>query len=123
MNTIQMAKRIVAGTLLAGGIAVAGLGLGSGVASAQGPGYTWCPGQSLPSHGLGWDMNTCHTFYTVPSGTGNVPMVDVNGNPLDSYMWADSPPPPAGPPPPLPPRPAHCPPWNVIFGPSECGGL
>ena len=82
-----------------------------------------CPGQSLPSQELGWDMNVCHTSYTVPFGKGNVPMVDVNGNPLSSYMWADSPPPPLGPPPPLPPRPAHCPPWNVILGPSECGGL
>jgi hypothetical protein len=68
-------------------------------------------------------MNVCHTFYTVPFGTGNVPMFDVDGNALDSYMWADSPPPPPGPPPPLPPRPAYCPPWNVIIGPSECGGL
>ena len=121
MTTTHTVTRIVAGALLAGGVVVTGFGLGSGPAVAQG--YTWCPGQRLPSAGLGWDMNVCHTFYTVPFGTGNVPMFDVNGNPLNSYMWADSPPPPLGPPPPLPPRPAHCPPWNVILGPSECGGL
>ncbi|MDZ4264940.1 MAG: hypothetical protein U1D00_04425 [Mycobacterium sp.] len=123
MDTTHTVRRIVAGVLLSGGAAVMGLGLSPGTAFAQSPGYTWCPGQPLPSHGLGWDMNVCHTFYTVPFGTGNVPMFDVNGNALDSYLWADSPPPPAGPPPPLPPRPAHCPPWNVILGPSECGGL
>ncbi len=115
-------KRIFAGALLSGGVAVAGLGLGDGTAIAQGV-YTWCPGQPLPMHGLGWDMNVCHSYQTVPFGTGNVPMHDVNGNPMDSYLWMDSPPPPLGPPPPLPPRPAHCPPWNVIIGPSECGGL
>ena len=120
--TTSTAKRIFAGALLTGGVAAAGLSMGFGTASAQ-PGYTWCPGQELPSHGVRWDMNVCHTFYSVPFGTGNVPMVDVDGNALDSYMWADSPPPPPGPPPPLPPRPAHCPPWNVILGPSECGGL
>jgi hypothetical protein len=70
-------------------------------------------------HGLGWDMKLCHR----PLRQGNVPMFDVNGNAMDSYLWMDSPPPPLGPPPPLPPRPAHCPPWNVIIGPSECGGL
>ena len=92
---------------------------------AHSPGYTWCPGQPPPAHGLGWDTNVCHTFYVVGSGAGNVPMVDVWGNPMNSFFWADSPPPPptGPPPPPLPPRPAHCPPWNVIIGPSECGGL
>ncbi|MET0896393.1 MAG: hypothetical protein ABWY45_00620 [Mycobacterium sp.] len=100
-----------------------GLTEGAGSASAEPGGYTWCPGQPLPMTGLGWDMNVCHTFYTVAFGKGNVPMVDLQGNQLDSWVWADSPPPPPGPPPPLPPRPAHCPPWNVIIGPSECGGL
>ena len=55
--------------------------------------------------------------------------VDIATNTV--YPWhgvphqaAPPPPPPAGPPPPLPPRPAHCPPFNVpFFGPSECGGL
>jgi hypothetical protein len=116
-------SRLTTAVVVSGGLGLAGLGLGAGIAPAQPAGYTWCPGQPLPSQGLGWDMHVCHTFYTVPFGTGNVPMVDVNGNPLDSYMWADSPPPPLGPPPPLPPRPAYCPPWNVIIGPSECGGL
>lgn len=120
MNRVS---RFATAAVISGGLGLAGLGLGVGAAPAQPGGYTWCPGQALPSQGLRWDMNVCHTFYTVPFGTGNVPMFDVDGNPLDSYMWADSPPPPPGPPPPLPPRPAYCPPWNVIIGPSECGGL
>lgn len=103
-------------------LAAAGLGMGANAATSQG-GYTWCPGQPLPMHGLGWDMNVCHTFVTVPMGKGNVPMFDVSGNAMQSYLWMDSPPPPMGPPPPPAPRPAHCPPWNVIIGPSECGGL
>jgi len=123
MKTTHTVKRIVAGALLSGGVVVTGLGVGAGSAVAESPGYTWCPGQPLPRHGLGWDMNVCHTFWTVQAGTGNVPMFDVNGNQQASSFWMDSPPPPPGPPPPLPPRPAHCPPWNVILGPSECGGL
>ncbi|AEV72966.1 hypothetical protein MycrhN_2377 [Mycolicibacterium rhodesiae NBB3] len=114
----------LAATALASAVLTTAIGVGSGAwsATAQG-GYSWCPGQPLPMHGLGWDMTVCHSFVTVPFGTGNVPMFDVNGNTMQSHLWMDSPPPPLGPPPPLPPRPAHCPPWNVIIGPSECGGL
>ena len=41
----------------------------TGIASAQG-GYTWCPGQPLPMHGLGWDMNVyaASLIYTLSSG-------------------------------------------------------
>jgi hypothetical protein len=46
-------KRIIAGTLLSGGVAVAGLGLAAGAAQAQ-PGPAplgrWCPGD-LPVRG------------------------------------------------------------------------
>jgi hypothetical protein len=122
MNTTI--KRIIVGALLSGGVAAAGLGLGEGTAAAQNPPVgTWCPGQPTPAGPMGWDPNVCHTFWYVPFGKGNVPLFDLKGNPMDSYVWADSPPPPMGPPPPPPPRPAHCPPWNVIIGPSECGGL
>ena len=53
-----------------------------------------------------WDMNACHTWYMVPSGTGNVTMQGLNGEHIDSWILADAPPPvfapapaPAGPPP------------------------
>jgi hypothetical protein len=40
-------RRVIAGALLSGGIAVAGLGLGSGTAKATAGPFTWCPGQSM----------------------------------------------------------------------------
>ena len=46
MNNI-LNKRVIAGALLSGGIAVAGLGLGSGTAQATAGPFTWCPGQSM----------------------------------------------------------------------------
>ncbi len=46
-------NRIIAGTLLSGGVAVAGLALAAGTAHANPPGCSkysacWCPGQRLP---------------------------------------------------------------------------
>ena len=57
-------NRIVAGTLLAATVAVAGFGLAAGTAQAntRGP-YQWCPGQQLPETDVVWDMNVCHTWY------------------------------------------------------------
>ena len=121
--------RFATTVVVSGALGLAGLGLGAGAAVAEPPpvvpgGYTWCPGQALPFSGLGWDMGACHTYYFVPFGQGNVPLADLQGNPRESWIWADTaPPPPTNPPPPLPPRPPNCPPWNVIIGPSECGGL
>jgi hypothetical protein len=93
MNT---AKTILAKALLSGGVAVAGLGLATGVAQAlpvpapqnpawpgcpsdspQGPCH-WCPGQAMLPTGnqrtnpVRWDNNVCHTYYYVNFGTGNV---------------------------------------------------
>ena len=70
-------------------IATAGWwGLAAAPATAQG-GYTWCPGQPLPMHGLGWDMNVCHTWYFVEHEAGNVPY---QGE-LPSGVWdGDNPP-------------------------------
>jgi hypothetical protein len=75
----------LAATALASAVLTTAIGVGSGAwsATAQG-GYSWCPGQPLPMHGLGWDMTVCHSFVTVPFGTGNVPMFDVNGNTMQS---------------------------------------
>jgi hypothetical protein len=79
-------KNIVAGTLLSGGVAVAGVGLTAGSAHAEnwcppnamvgpvcyGPNQ-WCPGDSLfqltqnhVANPINWDMRVCHTYYYVP---------------------------------------------------------
>jgi hypothetical protein len=110
MNTPRNLTRIIAGALLSGGIAVAGLGLSLGIAQADnnyGP-HHWCPGQSMnwptgPFNQVVWDMNVCHTWYIVELGAGNVP--ERTGGP--SNIWdGDNPPPPAsqrcGPPTPVP---------------------
>ena len=99
----------LAATAVAAGAAAAGLALGGAAAHAQPfspPANSWCPGQALPFPMIRWDMNACHTWYTVPSGQGNVKMVALNGDPLDSWIFADGPapvfappPPPSGPPP------------------------
>ena len=104
MNRIARLATTVAVT---GAVAAAGLAL-AGTAQAnpnQAPANNWCPGQALPFPMIRWDMNVCHTWYMVP-GIGNVPMEDIHGNPMDSFISADipapvlaPPPPPAGPPP------------------------
>lgn len=95
MNTPRNLKRILAGALLSGGVAIGGLGVITGTAQAlpapeplnhwpgcteehpQGPCH-WCPGQDLPPTGnhitnpVRWDNNVCHTYYYVNFGTGNV---------------------------------------------------
>ena len=109
-NVSRTVKRIMAGGLLSGGIAVAGLGLGAGAAQATTGPFTWCPGQAMdwpsgPNMSYGvkpkltdryvWDMNVCHTWYKVPDGWGNVPWIAPNGqNTLtSSYVWdGDNPP-------------------------------
>ncbi len=108
MNTPHNMTRIIAGALLSGGVAVAGVGLAPGTAQANGGPYTWCPGQSMDwptgpnTTGLGlhtqyvWDMNVCHTWYKVSYGYGNVPRI-INGAPTlqGSNTWdGDNPPPP-----------------------------
>ena len=53
MNTTDHRNRIVVAALLSGGLAVAGLALGAGIAQADRPSgpYTWCPGQSMDRGG------------------------------------------------------------------------
>ena len=136
-------SRFAATVLISGGLGLAGLGTGTAQADNPfwGPSYGggncppgvgtcthWCPGDPpIPGTEFGaisWDGNICHDWYWNSEGT-----VDIATNTV--YPWhgvpheaAPPPPPPQGPPPPLPPRPAHCPPFNVpFFGPSECGGL
>jgi hypothetical protein len=76
MNISPTLKKIVAGGLLCGGLGIAGLGTGAGIAQANGGPYTWCPGQSMddPSgpnrfgNQYDWDMSVCHTWYRLDSG-------------------------------------------------------
>src|SRR6516225_1138690 len=80
-------KKTLAGAVLSGGVAVAGLGLASGTAQSEpapqfnGPfpadnftvPHQWCPGKSLPMPDVRWDMSVCHQWYWVPvGGMGNV---------------------------------------------------
>jgi hypothetical protein len=61
MNTTDALKRIVAGALLSGGVAVAGLGLAAGTAQAS-PGR-WCSGEPVPASKIvKWDMGVCHDY-------------------------------------------------------------
>lgn len=68
-------KRSVAGTVLAGGTALAALGFAAGTANAftypvsvcnyHACSYIWCPGMPFPQPSGGtpnWDMGTCHHF-------------------------------------------------------------
>ena len=121
MNTPHSLKQIIAGTLLSGGVAAAGLGLAAGTAHAEnwcapaamvgpvcyGPNQ-WCPGDSLfhltqnhVANPINWDMRVCHTYYYVPWGRGNFGQDIWEGpNPPDPQTFA-------------PPAPA-------IVGPNEC---
>jgi hypothetical protein len=56
MNTTNACKRIIAGALLSGSVAVAGIAFtaGSAQANTRGP-YQWCPGQHLPEIDVVWD--------------------------------------------------------------------
>jgi len=96
MKTTKMMRHIVVGALTSGAIAAAGLALGTGSAAADRPAPTgtWCPGQPLPMGGaaFGWDMNGCHDYWFVNPPEGNVP-INMNGIQMDSWVWADSPPP------------------------------
>jgi hypothetical protein len=120
MNINHLRRRVIAGALVSGAVALAGLGLGGGTAQADvqptGP-LTWCPGDPpVPTGNIRvnpviWDNNVCHTYYYVYHGQGNVAQNIWEGrNP-------PGPPPPAGPffTPPLPP--GWC--WS-LFIPGPC---
>jgi hypothetical protein len=79
MTSTHNLRRIIAGTLLSGGVAVAGMGLAAGTAQADGnwgPPHHWCPGDRPPQTGnqgeVVWDNSVCHTYYVVDPGLGNV---------------------------------------------------
>jgi hypothetical protein len=102
-STIRRISRFATTVAISGGLALAGLGLAAGTAQADpfaAQPHSWCPGHALPFNNIQWDMGVCHTWYTVPFGQGNVRMVDLHGNPLDSFISADLPAPMLTPPPP-----------------------
>lgn len=93
-NTCTL-KKSIAGALLSGSVAVAGLGLGAGTAQAN-PGV-WCPGQPLVNF-VGWDRSVCHHYDINASG-----YVDLDTGVV--YGWPGGPIRNTGPTPPPPPPP------------------
>ena len=96
MTTPHTWKRIIAGTLLSSGVAMAGLGLAAGTVQADpgfiepvGP-YHRCLG--APPLDVNWDQGVCHTFWDVATGAGNV------GGPGDLHrnLWEGPNPPRVG---------------------------
>jgi hypothetical protein len=126
MSYDHSSRMLIACALLWGGVAVTQLGMAPVVAHAEpfaARPHSWCPGQALPFTGIQWDMGVCHTGYEVPFGQGNVRMVDVRRNPLDSFISADIPapiltPPPSPPPP--PPHPFCTPRGSLVIIPPIC---
>jgi hypothetical protein len=101
-------SRFATAVAVCGAVTASGSGLSAVMAHAdpyQAPPNSWCPGQAKPFPHIRWDESVCHTWYMVPAGTGNVLMVDLQGNPVDSWISADIPAPAFAPPPP-PPAPA-----------------
>jgi len=124
MNRIS---RLAAAAVAAGAVATAALATGAIPAHADpfaAQPHSWCPGEALPFSNIQWDMGVCHTWYIVPFGKGNVRMVDLQGDPLDSFIYADGPAPiltPPPPPPPLPPGTPFCSPrGSLIIIPPIC---
>lgn len=117
---------LAAAALISGGLGAAAVGTAAGTAHANpvpAQGTSWCPGEALPFGNIQWDMSVCHTWYIVPPGQGNVLMVDLNGNPLSSFISADIPAPMLTPPPPrpLPPGTPFCSPrGSLIIIPPIC---
>lgn len=115
MNTSHKMKRVLAGAVLSGGVAVVGLGLATGIGHAQ-PApmvcqdggtvptptnsctYQWCPGSPVMKHMPNWDRNVCHPWY-----------FDQNSPPTDSIIIE-------GFPPPRPPSPPCIPFINCLPG-------
>jgi hypothetical protein len=119
-------SRLATTVVAAGAVTTAGLVLSANTAQADpfaAQPHSWCPGEALPFDNIQWDMSMCHTWYYVPFGQGNVRMVDLKGNPLDSFIAADGPAPiltPPPPPPPLPPHPFCSPRGALIIIPPIC---
>jgi hypothetical protein len=130
MNITHTMMRTIAGALLSSCVTLTVFGLAAGPVAEADPGdpyspqpHSWCPGHALPFPGMQWDMGVCHTWYMVPFGQGNVRMVSIQGESLDSFISADIPAPiltPLPPPPPPPPHPFCTPRGALIIIPPIC---
>ena len=87
--------------LVSGGLGLATLELGAGIAHADGAYQPrqWCPGDDPRGEPGGafvtsppnWDWNVCHTYYIVPAGQGNVHpgiLADAPPPPPPTVCWA-----------------------------------
>ena len=81
MKSTYKRTRIIAGALMSAGVALAGMGLSTGVAEAEVPPSgpnTWCPGDppvptgNIRVNPVVWDNNVCHEYWFVYHGQGNV---------------------------------------------------
>jgi len=105
--------RFATTAVVSAGVGLAVLGLGGGTAQAE-YWWHWCPGQQPPSGSadrvIDWDWTVCHDYYYQSDGNGYRPadIIDEAGHVYSAAPVA---------------RPPYCPPWNVIVGPSACGGL
>jgi hypothetical protein len=93
MKTNRALKRVIAGVLLTGGIAVGGLGLAGAAQAAPGPAprYMWCPGKPwewLAPPPADWDMNVCHNVMSVHNADGSWGIVE-DPNPPPQPSIAD----------------------------------
>jgi hypothetical protein len=98
MDITSTLTRMTAAALLAGGLAVSGLGHTGAIAHADdtfAP-HHWCPGQRTdPPTGPGqvvWDWHVCHTFFFTNYGMGN--LVHSYDGEKASVWDGDNPPPP-----------------------------
>ena len=64
MNTACTLTRIIVGALIAGGAAVAGLGLSAGIAQADSTAHQWWPGKRMPDDGTGHPTQTTAGGYS-----------------------------------------------------------
>jgi hypothetical protein len=99
--TTMKTHRIIAGALLAAGVAVAGMGLGVGTAQASPGDLRWCPGdpppkalQRMPDGSTivttvnpAWDTNVCHDYVMREGQVG-----EGLSCPLPQIQWSQCPP-------------------------------
>lgn len=83
--------------LVSGGLALAGLSIGTGIAHADGERH-WCPGDDPRGEPGGafltsppnWDWGVCHTYYIVRPPQGNVApgiLADAGAPPPQVVCW------------------------------------
>jgi hypothetical protein len=69
---------------------VTGLALAAEAAAAPAGPLKWCPGEPLPGADVHWAMGSCHTYFYVSAGLGNVGDGSLGGY---NNVWEGSNPP------------------------------